>query len=309
MNSNTHPEILALMKALTGRRLTEAEDALVKSIPEEGGYLLPQAMIERVKFYRNRYKSVSALCDRFPTTVLVGTALKEDLSKITELSEIDGVNDIPEEEAGVGVVSYNLKKFAGLLPVTNGLVMNEPGYLANFIAKWVARKAILTENKKIFELLRVSKPVSSPVSYSTVPDFIFAINDSLSAGVADNSVIITNKSFYRYLKDKSVDMDGGNGLKWLKPNPDKTTRYLFDQHPLYIFDESELPNVNGNIPFIVGDIFDAVLFICNDQYKIDYSGLVEFRNDTTLFRVIHNFQPVIGDISAYFYCELTQNAG
>ncbi|MFC0188229.1 phage major capsid protein [Fictibacillus aquaticus] len=297
-NKGNVDEVKTFFKALRGEQLTEAENALVTGGANGENLIVPQDIQTQIKELRRQYKSAKPLVGYYPTTTLTGSFVYEDASTATELTNFTDGDDIPDSNEPKFVnVPYTVKDYGGTLPVSNRLLQNEDGGLVAYLGKWFNRKAVRTENKKIFEKLKAGKTVKSLADWKALKK---SLNIDLDPAFVD-IVIITNQDGFDHL-DEAVDEQG---RPILQPNPADATKKMFKGYSIEVFSNTELPTVVDKAPIIYGSTQDGVTFVDRNTLQIDSSEHAAFKKNQTMMRVIEQFDVIDADKAAYVYGEMT----
>ena len=146
----------------------------------------------------------------------VDTAPTAGFAEVAEMGTI-GKDDQPKFTR----VEYALKKYALRVPVSNELLSDNTANLRAYLARWYAKKGVITINKKLLALLDALTPSNLTVG-KEVQALKSVLNKDLDPSIAANSVIITNQSGFDHL-DTLVGTDG-RGL--LQPDPTSGTPML-----------------------------------------------------------------------------------
>ncbi|MGD6897114.1 phage major capsid protein [Bacillus infantis] len=293
-------EIKAFFKALRGESLTEAENALLTDGGNGENLIVPQDIQTQINELRRQYKSARSIVGYYPTTTLSGSFTYEDASTATELTNFTDGDDIADSNDPKFVaVSYTIKDFGSTLPVSNRLLQNENGGLVQYLGKWFNRKAIRTENKKIFAQLMAGKSAKALADYKALKS---SLNKDLDPAFVD-VVIVTNQDGFDFL-DSQVD---GMDRPILQPNPTNPTQKMFAGHPIEVFSNTELSTTGTTTkkaPIFYGSTKDGVTFVDRNSLQIDASEHANFKKNQTLLRVIEQFDVIDADKASYVYGQL-----
>ncbi|MBO3796833.1 phage major capsid protein [Bacillus subtilis] len=297
--------VKAFYKVLQGKSLTEAENALLTGGDKEANsenYLVPQDIHTEIKELRREYKSARPLIGYYNTSTLTGSFVFENSDSITELTNFTDGDDISEsDKPKFKNVPYNVMDYGALLPISRKLLKNETGGLLSYLGKWFNRKAVRTENKKIFAELKNGKKVKTLKGYK---DLKSSINKDLDPALLIGMKIITNQDGFDYL-DSEVD---GIGRPILQPNPSNPTQKLFIGFPVEVFSNAELPTASGKAPIIYGSTVDGATFIDRDQLQLDMSEHALFKKNQVAARLIESFDVIGADKDAYIYGQIDLTA-
>ncbi|SDM17508.1 phage major capsid protein [Bacillus sp. OK048] len=297
VNRSQSDEVVAFYKALRGEKLTDIENALVTGGANGENLIIPQDIHTQITELRRQYKSARMLVGSYPTTTLTGSFVYED-GTTTELTNFTDGADIPDsDEPKFNNVSYAIKDYGSILPVSNRLLQNEAGGLVPYLGKWFNRKAIRTENKKIFAQLKAGKTVKALADWKALKS---SLNKDMDPAFVD-VIIATNQDGFDYL-DSAMD---STGRPILQPNPTDATKKMFMGYPVEVFSNTELPTVAKKVPIFYGSTQDGVTFVDRNQMYIDASEHAGFKKNQTLLRVIEQFDVIDADKASYIYGEFT----
>jgi len=214
----------AFIKALRRRNLTTDEIDVVNSyrrhvlnVMHEGGVstdpdgdsslIVPQDIQTRINTIMRELNDLSQYIRVETVNTLSGSRVLEKDETMTPLQVIDEYAEIPELDNPKFVpVTYQLKKRAGYLPLTNELLRDSDQNILNYVTNWIGRKVVVTRNSLIAAQL------------NALPDNVVAdldgikriLNVELDPAISQNAVIITNQ----------------DGFNWLDTQKDNQGRYL-----------------------------------------------------------------------------------
>lgn len=298
----TPDQTRTFFKALRGEVLSDEERALVVGGTNEENLIIPQDINTQINELRRSYKSARELIGLYPTNTLTGSFVYEDTTTITELTNFTDGGDVPSSnEPKFKPVSYALKEYGGLLPVSNLLLKNETGGLINYIGTWFNKKAIKTENKKIFEALQSNKTAKAIADWKALKK---SINVDLDPELATDIVIVMNQDAFDVL-DAALD---GTGRPVLQPNPANPTQRLFMGYPVEVFSNALLPTTGTTTkkaPIFYGALKEGATFVAKEGLEFATSEHAGFAKNQTLIRVIELFDVIQADKDAYIYGEIT----
>ncbi|OHW61387.1 phage capsid family protein [Andreesenia angusta] len=289
-------------KALRGEVLSEEERALVVGGTNEENLIVPQDINTQINELRRSYKSARELLNYYPTNTLTGSFVYEDATTITELVNFTDGGDVPgATDPKFKPVSYAVKEYGGLLPVSNVLLKNEAGGLISYIGNWFNKKAVKTENKKIFEVLQSNKTAKAIADWKALKK---SINIDLDPELATDIVIVTNQDAFDVL-DAALD---GTGRPILQPNPTNPTQKMFGGYPVEVFSNALLPTTGTTTkkaPIFYGALKEGATFVAREGLEFATSEHAGFAKNQTLIRVIELFDVIQADKDAYVYGEIT----
>ncbi|WGG47681.1 phage major capsid protein [Rossellomorea sp. DA94] len=293
--------VKAFYKALRGESLTEAENAMLTGGANGEDLIVPKDIQTQINELRRQYKSARSVVGYYPTSTLTGSFVYEDASTVTELSNFTDGADIGESNEPKFVnVSYSIKDYGATLPISNRLLQNEDGGLVPYLGQWFNRKAIRTENGKIFAQLKSGKTAKALADWKALKK---SLNVDLDPAFVDVK-IVTNQDGFDVL-DAAED---NQGRPILQPNPVNPTQKMFNGHPIEVFSNTELPTTGTTTkkaPIFYGSTQDGITFVDRNQLKIDASEHAAFKKNQTLMRVIEQFDVIDADKASYVFGELT----
>lgn len=232
--------------------IVNAAGPLKESEGENGGYLVPEDVRTAINEYRRSFVSLKDYVDVRSVVVPSGSEVYEKTSQLTGLTNITELGEIQEMNAEVFErITYKVKDFGGILPVSRFLLQDSPENLLAYLGKWFMKKQVVTENKEIITVLKTL----TKKTITKVDEIKEAFNVTLDPIFLDNTKVLTNQSGFNVLdslKDK-------NGNYLLQPVvTDLTKRTLFDKEVI-VLPDTQLPNEAANkFPLYVGDLKEAV---------------------------------------------------
>lgn len=297
--------VQAFYKALRGEKLSDVENALLTGGSNGENLIIPQDIQTRINELRRQYKSARSLVNYYKTGTLSGSFTFEDGTTYTELVNFTDGADVPaSNEPKFVSVAYSIKDYGALLPVSNRLLQNETGGLVDYIGTWFNRKAIRTENSKIFAALKNGKTIKALADWKALKK---SMNKDLDPALLVDAVIVTNQDGFDFM-DSALD---GENRPILQPDPTNPTQKLFMGRPVEVFSNAELPTTGTTTkkaPIFFGSLKDGVTFIDRNVYQFDSSEHAAFGKNQTVIRVIEQFDVIQADVNAYVYGEFDVTA-
>lgn len=301
----TKPEArTVLVKALAGKKLTVEERGMLKegtavSPDVSGAYIVPEDVKTQINEYKRQYKSMKDFVDVQTTSTVSGSFVYEDGSTMTELSDLTEGEVIPEHTPKFNKKEYKIKDKGALLPITNQLLQDEAGGLLSYVGRWFSRKAIKTENKDIFTILKNGK---TAVDVSKISELKKIVNVDLDPELSDGTIFITNQNGFNYL-DSLTD---STGRPLLQPDPTDKTKKFFGGYPVEVFSNANLPSVaQDTAPVLVGNFIEALRFMDRDVYELATSKEAGFTKNITYLRAIERYDVVLKDTDSYVYANMS----
>ncbi len=296
-NNTAEMETRALIKAISGKSLTEEERALVTTVDADGGYLVPKNTETKINELKRQYTSVKTLVDVIPVTSKTGSMVVEDLSTMTDLVDFDEDSDLTEQQPKFKNLSYACTSKGAITPIANALLQDEKADVMGYVGRNFSKKAVRTENKAVFAVLKASKTAKVIADWKALKK---SINKDLDPMIAATAVIITNQDGFDAL-DSAVD---ANDRPILQVDPTNPTQKKFNGLTVYVFSNNELPTVDGKAPIIFGNMAEAVKFFDRGVYEVSASEHALFNKHQTAVKCIERFDVKLGDADAYIYGEI-----
>ena len=291
-----------------GKRLTPAENALIERPDTEtdepnGSILVPQDENTRINEYKRQYKSLRTHVREYRTTVISGSFVYENNSTMSLLTDIDEMEEIPQEDGPkFKTKGYSIKNKGAILPVSNTLLADEQSGLMSYVGRWFARKAVKTENADILAVMKADKTAKALADWKALKR---SLNKDLDPALIPGSVIVTNQDGFDEL-DNAVDE---NGRPILQPDPKNPTQKMFKGLSIDVYSNNDIPSKDGKAPIFYGNLEEAITFVNRARYEIAKSKEAGFTKNATLIRILERYDVIKTDNDAYIYGELTITEG
>lgn len=261
----------------------------------KGGFLVPVDMETRIRELRRSMVALSNLFHRESVTTSTGwrpvdTAPAEGFALMGEMSQIPNA-----EEPKFRRVDYTIKKYGGFIPVSNDLLEDNTAGLLEYLARWFAKKGVLTENTLLLGLLNKLSPIAAAAG-EELEALKTVLNATLDPAIAQSAQIITNQNGFNYL-DLLVD---GHDRPLLQPDPTQPTRKLFAGHAVTVLSNAQLKNAAGGAPVYIGDYDQyGTLFVRKGlEVQSTAVGGDAWRTDSTEIRGIARYDAQVMDTEA-----------
>lgn len=289
------------------REVPTATPYLQSASDADGGLIIPKDIETRINEYKRQYAfELQALVDVERVTAPTGLRVFEKLADSIPWANIDEWDTIDEVEAPqFEKKEYSLAQYAGILPIPRNLLQDTDAALMNTVAKFIARKTIVTRNAKI--LAKINEVYATKKAIAGVDDFKDVLNVELDAVFANNAKIITNQDGFNVL-DKMKD---GDGNYLLQPDVTSPTGKALLGKAIVLVPNRELPSAAGKAPLYIGDLKEAIKFFDRGVYEITSTeiGGKAFTRNSLDIRVIDRFGVEAWDTAAVIAGELTVPAG
>ena len=178
----------------------------------EGGYTVPEDVSTDIERLREAKFNLAQLVSVETVSTMSGKRTYKKRSSQTGFSKVGegnaiGVKNTPQFDR----LSYEIGKYAGILPVTNELLEDSDANIYNLLTEWIADESRVTRNKLITEKIKEK----AKTALTSLDDIKKALNVTLGQAFKSTSKIVTNDDGLQYL-DTLKDEEG---KYLLQPNP------------------------------------------------------------------------------------------
>ena len=297
----------AMTKLIGKKALTDEEKALITGASAANGenFLIPEDVKAEINELRKSYVSARDIVTVDTTDALAGSVNYESGTP-SELVDFEDGDDIDASAAP----NFVQKKFAigwkgALIPISRILIGSEKGGLMSYIDRWFVKRAILTENAKIFAALKAGYADGTPKAVAGWKALKKSINKDLDPSALIGGVIVTNQSGFAAL-DEEEDKDG---RPVLQANPAHPTQKLFQGLPIVVFPDAQLPNIDAtHFPVIYGNTKAGATLVEHTGLEFNFSEHALFGKNQNCLRVIEGFDVMSTDTGAYIYGSFSASA-
>lgn len=224
---------------------------------EAGGFIVPTDEQTKINELKRTLNPLSALVRVENVNTMSGTRVLEKASDMTPFASVAELAAIGEIDGPKFTqVKYTIKKFAGILPISEELLADSDQNLLAYVNGWLAKKSVATENAQILAVLKTL--TKAPLTnLDGIKDLL---NVTLDPTISLMSSVLTNQDGFNFL-DKQKDTDG---RYLLQPNPLDSTQKLLFGKPVTVVSNKVLPTDTSvasakKAPVIIGSFTDAVV--------------------------------------------------
>lgn len=224
---------------------------------EAGGFIVPTDEQTKINELKRALNPLSALVRVENVNTLSGTRVLEKASDMTPFASVAELAAIGEIDGPKFTqVKYAIKKFAGILPISEELLADSDQNLLAYVNGWLAKKSVATENAQILAVLKTL--TKAPLT--NLDGIKELLNVTLDPTISLMSSVLTNQDGFNFL-DKQKDTDG---RYLLQPNPLDSTQKLLFGKPVTVVSNKVLPTDTSvastkKAPVIIGSFTDAVV--------------------------------------------------
>lgn len=301
-------------KAFAKAVKTMVDKTLNEGVPESGGYTVPEDIVTKVERLRETKESLIDLVSVKKVNTDKGQETYKKRSQATGFGSIEEGGKIPKAgKPQFSRIKWSVTKYGGYMPVTNELLEDSDEDIETFMTEWLADESRVTRNKIIMAVINKKEQTK----LEGLDDIKKALNVTLGANFKSTSMIITNDDGLQYL-DTLKDKDG---KYLLQPNPADPMQLRLcagaTTVAVKVYSNETIPTTENKIPFIIGDLKEAVKFYDRKQLTLMASqvavvgsgvdALNAFEEDLTLIRGIEREDAELRDENAFVngYIEVT----
>lgn len=224
---------------------------------EAGGFIVPTDEQTKINELKRALNPLSALVRVENVNTMSGTRVLEKASDMTPFASVAELAAIGEIDGPKFTqVKYAIKKFAGILPISEELLADSDQNLLAYVNGWLAKKSVATENAQILAVLKTL--TKAPLT--NLDGIKELLNVTLDPTISLMSSVLTNQDGFNFL-DKQKDTDG---RYLLQPNPLDSTQKLLFGKPVTVVSNKVLSTdasvaSTKKAPVIIGSFTDAVV--------------------------------------------------
>lgn len=283
-------------------RVVEVRDApnttpyLQSAVDEDGGFIVPHSVSTMIQEYKREQEfDLTTLISVQTTSVLSGEFTYEKLDAITPFENVSQWETIGEVETPqFERKEYKIDDYAGILPIPRTLLQDTDQNLLAYIAKYIAKKSLVTRNAKVLEVINTMYPTKSNIK--NVDDIFDALDLELDQAFIGTTSIVTNNEGFNFLRK----LKNERGENLLQPDVTNPSRRAIDGHPVEVLPTRTLPSKTGKFPLFIGDFKEAVQMFDRGVYEITPTtiGGDAFKRNSYDIRVIDRFDVIELDKAA-----------
>lgn len=248
----------------------------------DGGFLVPEDVNHMI---REKMRELTPLREYFavePVTAQSGWRVA-DAAPTSGFSAVDEMGTVPSNsQPAFAKVAYALTKYGLILPISNELVADEVANLFGYLAKWGAKKGVITDNILLLAALPTS--ATAITAGSELRGLKTILNVGLDPAISRMSIILTNQDGFNLL-DCLEDENGRPLLQW---DPTTGTPRAFGGRKVVEVSNAVLESGESGAPFYLGSGVEfATLFERASMEIVSTNiGGTAFTTDSTQIRFI-----------------------
>lgn len=277
-------------------------NTMTEGTKADGGYTVPEDIKTKVDQYKKAMFSLESLVDVETVKTNTGKRTFQKKAQVTGFKVVAESGKIQATETPqFELLSYDIKKYAGYLPVTNELLADSDANIINTLVKWLGEEDVATKNAQILAAIGTK----AETDLKNIDGIKKAINVTLGSAFAGSVTILTNDDGLQYL-DTLVDKNGRYLLTPSIQDPAKKVLAVgASTIPIVVVPNSVMATKTNKVPFVIGDLKEAVKIFDREKLSIMTSNtaavgqLNAFEMDLTLFRGIERFDCKVKDSDAF----------
>ncbi|AKL76677.1 MULTISPECIES: phage major capsid protein [Bacillus] len=309
----------AWLKVLTGRshdleteernmmeRVLKENRSLSAGSDKDGGYTVPDDISKEILKSIQELNSVRNLIRVVPKTAPSGnyTVRKGVAGKLYNTAEKEQIKELKNME--FDQIWYNVKKFAGIMPVSSELLNDSFVNFVQEIVDWLSESAVVTENDEIFYGDGGEKNVEGIISSGKFKSikapslitikFLRKVKNQIKRGYRRNAVWVMNTEAFETL----ANIEDKNGRGILAEDPRNEDNFLLFGRPVEIYDEVLTDDKTQKTHILFGDFKRGYFMFDRQKFEIKSTdvGGDAFLTDQTYFRGIERFDGKVVDPEA-----------
>lgn len=277
-------------------------NTMTEGTKADGGYTVPEDIQTKINQYKKAMFSLESLVDVETVKTNTGKRAFQKKAQVTGFKVVAESGKIQATETPqFELLSYDIKKYAGYLPVTNELLADSDANIINTLVKWLGEEDVATKNAQILAAIGTK----AETDLKNIDGIKKAINVTLGSAFAGSVTILTNDDGLQYL-DTLVDKNGRYLLTPSIQDPAKKVLAVgASTIPIVVVPNSVMATKTNKVPFVIGDLKEAVKIFDREKLSIMTSNtaavgqLNAFEMDLTLFRGIERFDCKVKDSDAF----------
>ncbi|BAD63871.1 phage-related head protein [Shouchella clausii KSM-K16] len=305
----------AWFKVLTGKEddLSQEERGMLQKVIKEnrqlsagsdkdGGYTVPEDISREILKSIHEMNTVRNLVTVVPKNTSYGnyTVRKGVAQKLYNTAEKEQIKELKNME--FDQITWNIKKFAGFLPISSELLDDSFLNFTREIIDWLSESALTTENDEIFYgkgdenvegLLTNDKFKKIDAPDEVTIKFLRRVKNSIVQGYRRNAVWVMNTEAFETL----ANIEDKNGRGILAADPRNEDAFNLFGRPVHVYDEIVTDDETKTTQILFGDIKRCYRMFDRKRFEIKSTdvGADAFLTDQTYFRGIERFDGRIVD--------------
>lgn len=270
----------------------------------DGGYTVPEDIITRIEHYRDAKASLRQHVRVIPVQTMSGARTFKKRETVTGFAKVlENGKFAKKATPQFERLAYKIDKFGGYFVLSDEVIEDSDANLVNEVVALIGDESRVTDNVEIISAIKAAK--SAPVNFEDLDGIKEALNVTLGQAFRPTSKIYTNDNGLQFL-DTLID---GNGRPLLAPSPVEPMKMVLGCGPttveIVVLPNSDFPNLEQGIPFIVGDLNEGVALFDRRRVTLMQSktasvdGYNAFEQGGLLIRADERADYVVRDAGAF----------
>ena len=270
----------------------------------DGGYTVPVDILTQIEKYRDAKASLRQHVRVTPVKTNTGERTFKKRGTVTGFAKVleNGTfakKNTPQFER----LAYKVDKFGGYFVLSDELLEDSDANIVKEVVELIGDESRVTDNVEILAAIKEKK--TTPVNLEDLTGIKKALNVTLGQAFRPTSKIYTNDNGLQFL-DTLID---GNGRPLLAPSPVEPMKMVLGCGPttveIVVLPNSDFPNLEQGIPFIVGDLDEGVALFDRRRVTLMQSktasvdGYNAFEQGGLLIRADERADYVVRDAAAF----------
>ena len=225
---------------------------------EDGGFLVPEDIDHSIRELQRELNPLRQYFSVEGVSTQSGWRVADN-APTTGFTQVDELSTVPkDDQPAFAKISYVLVKYGLILPISRELANDEVANLFGYLARWGAKKELITENTLLLAALNALSSAAVAIEAGQeLKGLKKILNVSLDPAISRNAVILTNQNGFNLL-DSMEDLNGRPILQW---DPVSQTPRAFGGKRVESISNAVLPNITAgsgqtateHAPFFLGD--------------------------------------------------------
>ncbi|MBO7309486.1 MAG: phage major capsid protein [Kiritimatiellae bacterium] len=270
----------------------------------DGGYTVPEDIVTKIEHYRDAKASLRQHVRVIPVQTMSGARTFKARETVTGFSKVlENGKFAKKATPKFERLAYNINKFGGYFVLSDEVIEDSDANLVDEVVALIGDESRVTDNVEIISAIKAAKP--APVNFEDLDGIKEALNVTLGQAFRATSKIYTNDNGLQFL-DTLID---GNNRPLLAPSPVEPMKMVLGCGPttveIVVLPNSDFPNLEQGIPFIVGDLNEGVALFDRRRVTLSQSktasveGYNAFEQGGLLIRADERADYVVRDAAAF----------
>ena len=256
---------------------------LSSTVDADGGYIIPVDQVTRINELKKARFSFRNYVNVEPVSTKSGTRIIEKNADEVPFSVLTEGNSIADTDSPQFVqIKYDIKDYAGILPVPNNLINDTDVAIEAYLNKWLARKSNATDNKLVLDII---DKIATKTAVQTIGELKKIRNTKLDLAFKPTTIFFMNTDAFNYFSEETDN----NGRPMLEANPKNPAERMIDGCPVIEVPNSLMKTATNKAKIIIGDMKEFLTLFDRQQLSIDTTkigGDAWKKNQTELRAII-----------------------